>query len=98
MQSLRHSCSIKNVVPLARSTYWFSSSSLTSSAGEASTKTVATTRLTQVQRQLLKTAASRKEYNMASENPKAQNNADFRLSEVFNVKDKVVLITGKHEP
>jgi len=31
---------------------------------------------------------------MASENSKAQNNADFQLSEVFNVKDKVVLITG----
>lgn len=32
---------------------------------------------------------------MASDDSKKQNNADFQLSEVFNVKDKVVLITGR---
>ncbi|QDS69211.1 hypothetical protein FKW77_000669 [Venturia effusa] len=31
---------------------------------------------------------------MASDDSNEQNNADFRLAEVFNVKDKVVLITG----
>jgi len=31
---------------------------------------------------------------MASDDSKSHNNADFQLSQVFNVKDKVVLITG----
>jgi hypothetical protein len=31
---------------------------------------------------------------MASDNARAQNNKDFQLSELFNVKDKVALITG----
>jgi hypothetical protein len=32
---------------------------------------------------------------MASDNSKAHNNANFQLSEVFGVKGKVALITGK---
>jgi hypothetical protein len=84
--------------PLARSTYRFSSSSFTNSAARlASRKTLATGQLKLSQRQLLKTAALRKEYNMASDNSKAHNNADFQLSEVFSVKGKVALITGKLE-
>jgi hypothetical protein len=84
--------------PLARSTYRFSSSSFTNSAARlASRKTLAAGQSTQSQRQLLKSAASRKEFNMASDNSKAHNNADFQLSEVFNVKGKVALITGKLE-
>lgn len=35
---------------------------------------------------------------MASNDSKKQNNAGFQLDEVFNVKDKVVLITGKRLP
>ncbi|OCL06396.1 dehydrogenase with different specificitie [Glonium stellatum] len=31
---------------------------------------------------------------MASSNPSASNNADFQLGEVFNVKNKVALVTG----
>lgn len=31
---------------------------------------------------------------MASDNAKSHNNADFELGEVFNVKNKVALITG----
>jgi NAD(P)-dependent dehydrogenase (short-subunit alcohol dehydrogenase family) len=31
---------------------------------------------------------------MASSNPRAHNNADFQLQEIFNVKDKVCLVTG----
>ncbi|KAK5018088.1 hypothetical protein BJ546DRAFT_981224 [Cryomyces antarcticus] len=31
---------------------------------------------------------------MASSDPSSHNNADFQLSEVFNVKDKVALVTG----
>jgi hypothetical protein len=101
MQVLRRSCSVKisslQSKLLPRSSYRFLSYSLISSTRPASSKTVAASRLTQVQRQLLKTVASRKEYNMASEDPKAHNNADFQLSEVFNVRDKVVLITGKQK-
>jgi NADPH:quinone reductase-like Zn-dependent oxidoreductase len=31
---------------------------------------------------------------MASSDPGKQNNANFQLQEVFNVKDKVALVTG----
>ncbi|EMC94979.1 hypothetical protein BAUCODRAFT_140204 [Baudoinia panamericana UAMH 10762] len=31
---------------------------------------------------------------MASDNPRAHNNQDFQLTELFNVKDKVALVTG----
>lgn len=31
---------------------------------------------------------------MASDNPGHQNNPDFQLGNVFNVKDKVALVTG----
>lgn len=31
---------------------------------------------------------------MASSDPKSHNNPDFQLQEIFNVKDKVCLITG----
>ena len=31
---------------------------------------------------------------MASSDPQAHNNADFQLGELFNVKDKVALVTG----
>lgn len=101
MQSLRRPF-LSNLTPiqfnlLARSTYRCSSSYITNSATSASRKTLAAGQLTQSQRQLLKTAASRKEFNMASDNSKAHNNADFQLSEVFNVKGKVALITGKLE-
>ena len=33
---------------------------------------------------------------MASENPGVHNNQDFQLSEIFNVKDKVAVVTGEH--
>lgn len=32
---------------------------------------------------------------MASDNPRDHNNQDFQLTELFGVKDKVALITGK---
>ena len=32
---------------------------------------------------------------MASDDARVQNNKDFQLNELFNVKDKVALITGK---
>lgn len=32
---------------------------------------------------------------MSSDNAKDHNNQDFQLSSLFNVKDKVALITGK---
>lgn len=32
---------------------------------------------------------------MASDNASSHNNQDFQLSELFNVKDKVALITGE---
>ena len=31
---------------------------------------------------------------MSSSNPQTHNNADFQLGELFNVKDKVALVTG----
>ena len=31
---------------------------------------------------------------MSSDNPQSHNNPDFQLARVFNVKDKVALITG----
>lgn len=31
---------------------------------------------------------------MASSNPQSHNNADFQLGELFNVKDKIALVTG----
>lgn len=34
------------------------------------------------------------EYNMSSDNPQSHNNDDFRLSNLFNVKGRVALITG----
>lgn len=37
---------------------------------------------------------STQDHNMASDNASSQNNAAFQLSELFNVKDKVALITG----
>lgn len=33
---------------------------------------------------------------MASDDARVQNNKDFQLNELFNVKDKVALITGNH--
>lgn len=32
---------------------------------------------------------------MASDDPREQNNKDFQLNELFSVKGKVALITGK---
>lgn len=34
------------------------------------------------------------ETSMASDDARVQNNQDFKLTELFNVKDKVALITG----
>lgn len=31
---------------------------------------------------------------MASDDPKAHNNSHFKLENIFNVKDKVALVTG----
>ena len=33
---------------------------------------------------------------MASDDARVQNNKDFQLNELFNVKNKVALITGNH--
>jgi len=33
---------------------------------------------------------------MSSDNPGSHNNQDFQLSEIFNVKDKVAVVTGEH--
>lgn len=33
---------------------------------------------------------------MASDDARVQNNKDFQLNELFDVKDKVALITGIH--
>lgn len=97
MQSLRSitlRLTSKDLKQLSRPAFRFSSSLLNRPASSKA-KILAAGRLTQVQRQLLKTAASRNAYNMASDDPKKQNNASFQVSEVFNVKDKVVLITGR---
>lgn len=32
---------------------------------------------------------------MASDNPRAHNNPDFQINEIFSVKGKVALITGQ---
>ncbi|KAI9708198.1 MAG: hypothetical protein M1820_004152 [Bogoriella megaspora] len=42
----------------------------------------------------IKPLANRTFVNMASSNPQDHNNADFQLSELYNVKDKVALVTG----
>lgn len=94
LRSITLTLTPRNLNHLTKPAYRSSSSLLTRPASSKA-KILAAGRLTQVQRQLLKTAASRKEYNMASDDSKKQNNADFQLSEVFNVKDKVVLITGR---
>jgi hypothetical protein len=46
-------------------------------------------------RRFTSSGTARAEYNMSSDDPKAHNNADFQLSTVFDVKDKVALITGR---
>src|ERR1700712_675179 len=51
-------------------------------------------RLQQFTKQLT-TSTTLNYHNMASDNAKSHNNQDFQLSELFNVKDKVALITGE---
>ena len=52
------------------------------------------TRLQQLTKQFT-TSTKKNEYNMASDNPQSHNNPDFQLSEIFNVKNRVAVVTGK---
>ena len=52
-------------------------------------------RLNQLTKHFTTTTSKAAEYNMASDNPSAHNNPDFQLAEIFGVKDKVALVTGK---
>lgn len=49
-------------------------------------------RLENLNRHFATTTSLKKEYNMASNDSRVQNNQDFKLSELFNVKDKVALV------
>ena len=53
---------------------------------------ITTNRLSQLHRQLATSQSG--EYNMASDNARSHNNDDFQLNTLFNVKDKVALVTG----
>jgi len=57
-------------------------------------QTTPTSRLAQLTRQFATLTDTKEEYNMSSDNAQAHNNADFQLGEVFNVKDKVAVVTG----
>lgn len=67
---------------------------------QTSSKThrIISSRLQDLTRQFTTSAISNKEtsreYDMSSDDSRAHNNQDFQLSELFNVKDKVALITG----
>jgi len=53
-------------------------------------------RLRQPTHQFTTSTTTKNEYNMSSDNPGSHNNQDFQLSEIFNVKDKVAVVTGEH--
>lgn len=56
-----------------------------------------TSRLQNISRHFTVLSRNQAEYSMASDNPRDHNNDDFQLNSLFNVKDKVALVTGKPE-
>lgn len=54
-----------------------------------------TNRIRLTSRHFASSTSPKKEYNMASDNPRAHNNPDFQINEIFSVKGKVALVTGQ---
>ena len=57
-------------------------------------KNSSSSRRHQVNRHLATSNQKAAEYNMSSDNAQSHNNDDFQLGNLFNVKDRVALITG----